>query len=57
MSNITSLLWIKEVTKRREEKEEEMHKNARTQNWYKKKKRLVPTQKIIIKMRIGKQAS
>jgi hypothetical protein len=37
MSNITSLLWIKEVTKRREEKEEEMHKNARTQNWYKKK--------------------
>ncbi len=36
MSNITSLPWTKEDTERREEKEEERHKNARTQNWHKK---------------------
>jgi hypothetical protein len=46
MSNITSLPWTKEDTERTEEKEEERHSNARTQNWHQKNNRSAPARKI-----------
>jgi len=55
MSNITSLPWTKEDTERREKKEEERHKNARTQNWHQKNNRLAPAQKITLNKNENKQ--
>jgi hypothetical protein len=56
MSNITSLPWTKEDTERREEKEEERHKNARTQNWHQKNNRSAPARKITMNKNENRQA-
>ncbi len=56
MSNITSLPWTKEDTERREEKEKERHKNARTQNWHQKNNRSAPARKITMNKNENRQA-
>jgi len=43
------------LDKRREEKEEERHKNARTQNWHQKNNRSAPARKITMNKNENRQ--